>query len=307
MKEPGGTPSLGEFDEPEDDDDGVVVVEVSVAGMNPVDIATAAGIMGERPIPSVVGREGIGIRDGKRYYFEATVDPHGSFAERTLVDPDDLIEVPDGVDDGLAVSFGIAGLAAWLSLEWRAELKRGESVLVLGASGVVGQIGVQAAKLLGAGRVVAAARNEEMLELASELGADATVNIDADRDEVQKRLAAEAGDAGYDVILDPLWGDPAAVALKSIASFGRLVQIGNSAGTESELTARDLRSKPAAILGHMNFTVPHEVKTKAFQQMCRHGAAGELRVEVEELGLEQVEDAWKRQKEGPHHKLVIRP
>ena len=69
--------------------------------------------------------------------------------------------MPDGLDPALAVCLGVSGLAAWLGLEWRGRLAAGETVLVLGASGVVGQIAVQAAKLLGAGRVVAAARNPD--------------------------------------------------------------------------------------------------------------------------------------------------
>ena len=67
------------------------------------------------------------------------------------------------------MAFGIAGLAGWLALEWRAQLREGETVLVLGASGVVGAIAVQAAKLLGAGRVVAATRSPEGLDRAQEL------------------------------------------------------------------------------------------------------------------------------------------
>jgi NADPH:quinone reductase-like Zn-dependent oxidoreductase len=306
LKELGGTPQVGDFDDPPGAEDGVVV-EISVAGMNPVDLTTAAGVMGERPLPSVVGREGIGTAGGKRYWFQDTVDPFGSFAERTLVAPDELVEVPDGVDDGLAVSFGIAGLAAWLALEWRAQLREGESVLVLGASGVVGQVGVQAAKLLGAGRVVAAARNEEMLDHALELGADAVVNIDVDGvDAIRERLAAESRD-GWDVIVDPLWGDPAVAALKTIAMGGRLVHLGNSAGTEAEINGRDVRSKQASILGHVTFNVPTDVRAPAFQRMCRHGADGELRVEVKEYALADVAEAWEAQKTGPHHKLVIRP
>jgi NADPH:quinone reductase-like Zn-dependent oxidoreductase len=306
LKELGGTPQIGEFDDPPGAEDGVVV-EVSVAGMNPVDVVTAAGVMGDRPLPSVVGREGIGEADGTRYWFQDTVDPFGSFAERTLVAPDELVEVPEGVDDGLAVSFGIAGLAAWLALEWRAQLREGENVLVLGASGVVGQIGVQAAKLLGAGRVVAAARNEELLDRALKLGADAKVNIDVDGvDAIRERLAAESGD-GWDVILDPLWGDPAVAALKTIATGGRLVHLGNSASTEANITGRDVRGTQASILGHVNFNAPTDVRAPAFQRMCRLGAAGELRVDVEEYALDDVAEAWEAQKTGPHHKLVIRP
>ncbi len=103
-------------------------------------------------------------------------------------------------------------------------------MLVLGASGVLGQIAVQAAKLLGAARVVAAARSREGLERCLELGADAAVGLD--QDDLAGALAA-AGEGRIDVVLDPLFGEPFAAALGA-ASFGaRVVQVGASAGAEA--------------------------------------------------------------------------
>ena len=127
------------------------------------------------------GREGIGTVDGRRVYFTAT-NPFGSMAQRALAEEDNLFDVPDGLDDGVAVALGIAGLAAWLPLAWRAKVQEGEAVLVMGATGVLGSIAVQAAKLLGAGRVVAAGRDAEGLERAARLGADATVDLTATDD-----------------------------------------------------------------------------------------------------------------------------
>src|SRR3954469_24784114 len=158
----GAPPEAGEFDEPESAN-GSVVVDVVAAGLNPVDIRIASGAFygGSPPLPSVAGREGVGrTPDGELVYFDAPVAPNGSFAERTLVERANLIPLGADVDPGLAVAFGIAGLAAWLALQWRAQVREGETVLVLGASGVVGQIALQGARLLGAGRVVAAARRE---------------------------------------------------------------------------------------------------------------------------------------------------
>lgn len=302
-------PVPGEFEEPRAESEGQVVVEVSVAGLNPVDIATAKGLMGNPPpLPSVAGREGIArTEDGRHVYFDKSVPPFGSFAERTLVEDDTLIDVPDGVEDSRAVAFGIAGLAAWLGLGWRGGLSGGESVLVLGASGVVGLVAVQGAKLMGAGTVVAAARNEERLERAKELGADAAVPIGADPDALAAAFRDAAPGEGFDLVLDPLWGSPAAAATQAIAKGGRLVQIGNSAGPKAELPARPLRTNQVSLLAHSNFNAPFEVKAEAFREMCEHAAGGELEVEVEELPLERVEDAWQRQQQAPYKKLVIRP
>src|SRR5271155_2051774 len=176
-----GVPSPDQFEEPSAGLD-QAVVEVLAAGLNPVDVAICAGrfYAGKPPLPSVAGREGVGMLDGKRVYFDAPIAPFGSMAERALVDPSSTYPVPDGLDEGVAVALGISGLAAWLALTWRAELQPGEHVLVLGASGVLGQIAVQAAKLLGAARVVAAARSAEGLERCLALGADAAVGLDQD-------------------------------------------------------------------------------------------------------------------------------
>lgn len=302
LRDYGSDPELGEFEEPSAN--GLALVDVTVAGLNPVDHTIATGRFPGRepPLPSVPGLEGIGIAEGRRVYFDTPVAPFGSLGERTLVEPEELIEVPDGVEDGLAVSFGISGLAAWLALSWRAELREGESVLVLGSSGVLGQIAVQGAKLLGAGRVVAAARDGASLEHArDELGADAIVRLTAEGD-LSERLR-EAGGGGFDVVVDPLWGEPALAALGALGVEGRLVQIGNSAAESVELPTRAFRDQLGRIVGHTNFKASRKLKREAFTAMCDHALAGELTVEVEGVPLREIGEAWNRK--SPHRKLVI--
>jgi NADPH:quinone reductase-like Zn-dependent oxidoreductase len=298
-------PEAGKFDSPQPD--GGRVIDVAVAGLNPIDLATAAGALADKPpLPSVAGREGIGWIDGRRIYFDHPLSPFGSMAPRTRIDPGSAIEVPDGVDDALAVSFGIAGLAAWLGLRWRARLSEGETVLVLGASGVVGQIALQAARLMGAGRVVAAARHRESLERArSEYRADASVEIGSSDDLTERFRDATGGDV--DVVVDPIWGPAAIAALQALGEGGRLVQIGNASGATTEVPARPIRTRIRSIIGHTNFSAPQALKEDAYQAMCRHAGAGALTVPVEVVELDGVADAWRRQAEGPHRKLVIRP
>src|SRR4051812_25498816 len=144
LREYGGVPEVGEFDGPPGG------VEVVAAGLNPIDLRIASGTLAGRSpeLPYVVGGEGIArLEDGRRVYFDQTVKPWGACAQRTLLPEGHGFEVPDGLEDAHAVCYGIAGLAAWLSLIRRGELAEGETVLILGASGVVGLIGVQIAKL----------------------------------------------------------------------------------------------------------------------------------------------------------------
>jgi NADPH:quinone reductase-like Zn-dependent oxidoreductase len=305
-----GTPVYDSFAEPEAGD-GEVVVEVSVAGLNPVDVAKAAGTFyaGKPPLPSIAGQEGVGVvaGTGRRVYFDRPVLPYGSMAERALVAADSLMDVPDGLDDGLAAALGVAGLAAWLSLTWRAQLAPGETVLVLGATGVVGQIAVQGAKLLGAGRVVAAGRDAEALERVAQLGADATVVLTEDDADALTGAFREAAGGDVDVAIDPLWGVPAVAALGALGVGGRLIQIGQSAGAEAPVPSALVRGRIADIRGHTNFLAPPEVRREAYAAMAEHAAAGRIAVPVEWIPLSDVAQAWERQRAGAHCKLVLVP
>jgi NADPH:quinone reductase-like Zn-dependent oxidoreductase len=301
-----GVPEAGEFDEPSAGE-GEAVVEVLAAGLNPVDVSICAGrfYAGAPPLPSVAGREGVGLLESQRVYFDAPVPPYGSMAERALIDPRATYPLPDDLDDGVAVALGIAGLAASLALDWRAELKHGEHVLVLGASGVLGQVAVQMAKQLGAGRVIAAARSPEGLQLASEVGADSVVRI-GEPDDLAAAFADAAG-GRIDVVVDPVFGEPFAAAVRA-ASFGaRLVTLGASAGEVAALPSAAIRGKMLVIMGHTNFAAPPEVKRAAYLRMATLAAAGELRVDVERFALRDVRAAWERLAVGAHRKIVLVP
>jgi NADPH2:quinone reductase len=305
----GSKPVYTDVEEPQRGE-GQTLIEVSAAPVNPIDISTAAGTYpgGSPDAPYVTGREGVGrvlesdsLAEGTRVYASGL----GFMAERKAVGDDEVIELPGDVDDALAACFGVAGLAAWLALDWRGDLRQGETVLVLGASGAVGAIAVQAAKLLGAGRVVAAARSERGLERARELGADATVKLDGQENLVDAFL--EAADGQLDLTIDPVWGAPASAALDATAFGGRLVQLGQSASPEATLKSGSIRSKLVSILGHTNFAAPAEVRRDAYLRMVRHAGAGELTVDHELLPLERVAEAWDRQQASPNLKLVLSP
>src|SRR5688572_21124116 len=176
IREAGHPPELVEdHAEPQ----GELVAEVTAAPLNPVDLSIASGrfYAGPPNAPYVPGAEGVGRTEtGARYWFETGAGylGDGSMAERAQVEPSRAVELSDDVDDAVAGCLGVAGIAAWVPRAHGAQVAAGEPVLVLGATGVVGEIGVQAARLLGAGRVVAAGRDAEKL---SALEADATVTL----------------------------------------------------------------------------------------------------------------------------------
>ncbi len=273
---------------------GATVLTVLAAGVNHVDLLKAAGnfYTGPPPLPSVVGSDGVGRdEDGRMVYFDSSVAPFGSMAERTVVSHDGLIPVPDGVDPVIAAALGNAGLAAHTGLRWRAGLQPDETVVVLGATGVVGRLAVQVARLLGAGRVVAAGRDVEGLARTAELGAHDTVQLDAVED-------LPGALAGADVILDLLWGDPALAALAQAAPGVRLIQLGQLAGVEARMAAPLVRSRAADIRGHAVFHAPHDVRAAAYEQLGQAARSGELHIDVETMPLADVTNAWGRQAAG---------
>src|SRR6187200_2505542 len=212
----GELPAVGDADAPSSDD----VVEVLAAPINPVDLAVASGayVAGHPPLPYVPGCEGVGrTADGRVVWvFGGGLGrtTNGAMAERVSIGDSMAIPVPDGADPAVAAGLGIAGLAGWLPLAWRAPLQGGENVLVLGATGAVGLVAVQTAKLLGARRVVAAGRSPEGLERAASLGADATVRLD-EADDLVAAFKDAFGGAGPSYVFDPLWGAPAAAAVQA--------------------------------------------------------------------------------------------
>jgi NADPH:quinone reductase-like Zn-dependent oxidoreductase len=303
----GEPPRFADFPEPQAGDD-QVVVDMGAAGVNHVDLAKASGTFytGPPPLPSVVGTDGVGrTADGRRVYFDESVPPFGPWAQRALVRRADLLEPDEAVDDVTAAALGNAGLAAWLGLTWRVGLQPGETVLVLGAAGAVGSIAVQAAKVLGAGRVVAADRDPRRAERLRERGADATVVLDPDTD-----LAAafrEAAGGGVDVIVDPLWGPPALAAMQAAAHGARHLQLGQLAGLTMELPAPTVRSARLDLRGMAVFHAPLDVRREAYRQLTRHAARGAITVDVVRVPLAEVATAWARQRRGPGVKQVLTP
>jgi NADPH2:quinone reductase len=294
--------------EPPGDD----VLEVVAAPLNPIDLAVSRGVLatGHPELPYVPGCEAVGrTADGRLVWlFGGSLGRtrNGAMAERVLMGDASAVDVPEGADPALAASLGIAGLAGWLPFAWRAPLEGGEDVLVLGATGAVGLVAVQAAKLLGAGRVVAAGRSRSGLERALELGADDVVDLTATEDLVAAFKAAFGG-AGPSYVFDPLWGAPAAAAIEAAVPWARVVNLGQSAGATSEIGSAAVRFKNVSILGHTNFAAPAEELAAHYRRLVGHAVAGEITLEIERVPLTDVSEAWRRQAEGRGGKLVLVP
>jgi NADPH2:quinone reductase len=315
LHELGRAPQFEEFAEPDADKD-ELIVRVRAASLKPVDrqIASGGHYASPRDLPAICGTDGVGeLEDGERIFFGGPRRPYGAMAERTVVPWQFCFSLPDGIDDGTAAALPNPGVSAWLSLTHRAKLAAGETVLILGATGVTGQLAVQIAKLLGAKRVTGAGRDARRLGRLRELGADATMQLDQPGDALKEAFAREAGDAGFDVIIDYLWGAPTEALLAAITrpEFAavtketRLVQVGESAGATISLPAAVLRSTALTIMGTAGIP-SREILAEAMEQVLRRGARGELRIETERIALTDIEAVWQR-KEEPGRRIVVVP
>lgn len=298
---------------------GQALVQVTAAPISPLDLLCASGTsyFGVPQLPYIPGVQGIGIiieadnlAPGQRIWFscDAGMKPgDGSMALYCSIDESSALVLPEQVDDDLAAALGLSAIAAWMALTWRGHLQHGEQVLVLGASGAVGQVAVQAAKLFGAGRVVAASRDEAARARAFSQGADAVVDLMGDNvDEITKRITA-ACEGPLHLIIDPVWGMPAEAAVRVLSTEGRLVNIGSAAGTTVRFESAILRSRMHAILGYTNNALTHEQKAEALTQILTHAAAGRCTVERETVQLARVAEAWERQASTARRKLILVP
>jgi NADPH2:quinone reductase len=298
---------------------GQALVQVMAAPISPLDLLCASGksYFGAPALPYVPGTQGVGVviesdtlPIGQRVWFscDAGMKPgDGSMARYCVIEEAAALALPDQIESDLAAALGLSAIAAWMALTWRGRLQPGEQVLVLGASGAVGQVAVQAAKILGAGRVIAATRDATARERALTRGADAVVDLTGDDvDEISRRIAA-ACDGPLHLIIDPVWGIPAEAAVRVLAPEGRLVNFGSAAGPTARLESATLRSRLHNILGYTNNALSPEQKAQALAEILAHAAAGRCTVERETMPLAQAGEAWERQAVFARRKLILVP
>ncbi|MGY1915378.1 quinone oxidoreductase family protein [Blastococcus sp. SYSU DS0973] len=315
---PGKAPEFREHPDPQPGP-ASTVVRVTAAPLVPLDLLCASGTsyFGRPAVPYVPGVQGTGVVEsgpgaapGTRVWFStaAGMAPgDGSLAQRCAVAADELVPVHADVPDAAMAALGLSAVAAWMSLTWRGGLRPGEHVLVLGAGGAVGQAAVAAARILGAGRVVAGARSATARERALAAGADAVVALDGGTGTLATRFADAAG-GRLDLVVDPVFGPAATAAAQALSPGGRLVNLGGAAGDSAEFSSAGLRSRSASVLGYTNNALTPAQRADAVTAIAREAAAGRLAVAHEELPLADVAAAWRRQATGdPGVRLVLTP
>lgn len=292
--------SIQEVDEPTPGE-GEVVIDVHAAGVNFPDLLMVRGLYQARPeVPFVPGGEGAGVvravgpgvsrvQVGDAVIAMAV---HGAFAERWVVPENATMAKPVGLPFETAAGLAIAYGTSYYALEQRAGLRKGETLLVLGAAGGVGLAAVELGKAMGA-TVIAAASSTAKLEAAAAAGADE--GIDYSDEPLKQRIKEMTGGRGVDVIYDPVGGDYTEQALRGIAWNGRHLVIGFAAGEIPKLPLNLTLLKSCSVVGVFwgTWTQKDPAASAAnFQQIGRWLADGTLEPRIKPFALDDFAQAF---------------
>ncbi len=234
---------------------GMVVVSVKAANVKFSDTLIIANKYQTKPeLPFVPGGEvagvvkavGVGVTDWKVGDRVSAQSASGGYAEEVSVEADRLQAVPDGCDYASAAGLTSTYGTSYYALTDRGQLKVGETLLVLGASGGVGLAAVEIGKALGA-KVIACASSAEKLAVCREHGADETINYNTE--DMRARVKAITKGKGLDVVYDPVGGDYSELALRDMAWGGRFLVIGFAAGPIPKISLNLALIKGCSIVG----------------------------------------------------------
>jgi NADPH2:quinone reductase len=253
---------------------GQVVVSVKACGVNFPDALIIQGKYQVKPpmpfspgseIAGIVKEIGPGVDSAHVGDRVIAFIGHGGFAEEVLAEAAQLIPIPDVMDFETAASFVLTYGTSHYALKDRAQLKPGETLLVLGAAGGVGLAAVEIGKVMGA-RVIAAASTDEKLEVCKHHGADELINYTTQ--DLRERVKELTRGEGVDVVYDPVGGNYSEVALRGMAWGGRFLVIGFTAGEIPRIPLNLTLLKGCSIVGVFwgSFTARDPKRNQQHQQ-----------------------------------------
>lgn len=276
---------------------GNVLIKIEACGLNFADLLMVKGTYQERPsVPFTLGMEvagtvvaqGDGVTQPEIGSRVAVFGGHGGLAEYGTFPASLCVALPDDMDFPTAAAFQVAYSTSHVALDYRAQLKPGDTLLVLGAAGGVGLTAVELGKLMGA-TVIAAARGQAKLDVCQRAGADYLIDTDTDDlREVVKSLG------GADVVYDPVGGDLFTAALRACKPEARLLTIGFASGTVPKIAANHLLVKNINVIGfywggYLKFKP--QVLTDSLTQLSKWYSEGKLHPHIShELPLAQASE-----------------
>ncbi len=277
---------------------GEVVVKVHTCGLNFGDTLAIKGTYQERPeLPFTLGMElcgtvtevGEGVSDFSVGQRLAAYCGFGALADYAAVPASVCVPIPDAMTPEHAAAFLITYGTSHVALDYKAHMKPGERLLVLGASGGVGLTAVELGKLMGA-EVIAVARGQDKLAVAKAAGADHLVN--SETDDIRAVVKALGG---ADVVYDPIGGDQFKAALRACRPEARLIPLGFASGEVPQIPANHLLVKNLTVIGFYwgGYTrVNPKVLTDSFKVLTQWYKEGKLHPHVSHvLPLEHANEA----------------
>lgn len=319
IQQAGAIPQYADFAEPVSSE-GMQTVTVLASAIKNIDKMLVAGshyAHHYKTWPAVAGTDGVGVLpDGTRVYAGAAA-PYGMMAAQALISNRFFVPVPDSLDAVTAAALPNPGVSAWLALEWRGKIKSGDTVFILGATGVTGQLAVQLARHLGAGKIIAAGRNEAVLQTLPQLGATELVSLSQPAHALRQQLAGILQQQPPDIVIDYLWGEPAEQLLEALTGHDlqaeghitRYIQAGEMAGSHIRLAAAILRSTGIELLGMGGGSMPKEVMasipTEIIPKLFALAASHTIRITTETVALVDIAAAWQRSDTSGKRMVVV--
>lgn len=239
---------------------GEVLIEVHAVAVNYVDIVTISGRYQFKPrLPYTPGKHPAGIvravgagvtrlAQGDRVL---GMREYGGYAQMALADENQTYKLPDAMPFADAASMSLAFDTSWMALRDRARIQPGDTVLVLGATGAVGNAAVQLARAFGARTVMGAVSSPDKFAAVRDAGADTMIDLSRPNmhDSVRDQVMAATGGHGADVVIDPIGGAPFEAAIRAVAWRGRVVVLGFAAGAIPTLKVNYLLLKNIEVSG----------------------------------------------------------
>jgi NADPH:quinone reductase-like Zn-dependent oxidoreductase len=296
----GETPRYTDAPEPKSQTPDEVVVDVVASALSPRTRSQAAGThyTSTDDLPLIPGVDGVGrTPGGELIYFLLPDTNQGAMAERTAVDVRRSVRLPKDADPIKIAAVMNPAMASWVALRRRIGFQAGQRVLILGATGNAGRLAVQVAQRLGASGIIAAGRGAERMRDLGALGASRIVELDDDPDAVTDHFADAGKDV--DVVVDFLWGEPTANALRAIVpnrsdDSQRLtwIEVGSVAGLESPIPSAALRATNLHLVGSGQGSVDTSDIRTEIGALATEIHVGTFDAAARVVPLSEVEAAW---------------
>lgn len=311
----GSLPKYEEFADPVPQNETQILLHVTAASVKNIDKMRVAGThyANYTDFPTTIGIDGVGKLDNGTRVYAAGIT--GMIAEKALIYQNGYVILPDKIDDATAAALPNALIGSAMAFAGRSKIKNGDVVLINGATGITGKLAVQVAKQYGASKVIVTGRNPEALEQAKTLGADITVSLKQEEEQIIKQLKEIHHLSPIDIVIDYLWGRPVELLLEVFKSSGtskfthpvRIVTVGEMAGASIRLDSGILRSSAIELLGSgigsLSQDDMRKYNTEVLPLMFRLAAEGELKIETTTVPLKDIETAWN--KDVPNGKRLV--